>query len=37
MHEGRSVYRAAEIVDVCETAKVYSIGKVRTNMGVKYV
>ena len=34
-HEGKSVYRVAEILDVCETAKVYNIGKARTNKGLK--
>jgi len=34
-HEGQSVYRVAEILDVCETAKVYQIGKARTNKGLK--
>lgn len=34
-HQGRSVYRAAEIVDVCETGKVYYVGKIRTNLGLK--
>jgi len=34
-HEGESVYRVAEILDVCETAKVYQIGKARTNKGLK--
>jgi len=34
-HEGQSVYRVAEILDVCETAKVYNIGKARTNKGLK--
>ena len=32
---GRSVYRAAEIVDVVETAKIYSIGKHKTNKGLR--
>jgi RNA polymerase-associated protein RTF1 len=32
---GKSVYRAAEIVDVVETTKVYSVGSVRTNTGLK--
>ena len=31
----RSVYRAAEIVDVVETGKVYFVGKMRTNIGTK--
>lgn len=34
-HEGESIYRIAEILDVCETAKVYQIGKARTNKGLK--
>lgn len=34
-HQGRSVYRAAEIIDVVETGKVYLVGKVRTNIGLK--
>ena len=34
-HEGRSVYRMAEIVDVVETGKIYVLGKARTNTGVK--
>merc|ERR1712223_2356434 len=34
-YQGRSVYRAAEIVDVVETGKVYFVGKMRTNIGTK--
>ena len=34
-HQGLSVYRAAEIVDVVETAKVYSVGSNRTNVGLR--
>lgn len=34
-YQGRSVYRAAEIVDVVETGKVYLVGKMRTNIGCK--
>jgi len=34
-YQGRSVYRAAEIVDVVETGKVYFFGKMRTNIGTK--
>lgn len=34
-NEGRSIYRCTEIVDVCETAKVYNVGKARTNTGLK--
>ena len=33
--DGKSVYRVAEILEVCETAKVYNIGKARTNKGLK--
>ena len=29
------MYRAAEIVDVVETGKVYFVGKMRTNIGTK--
>ncbi|XP_077299911.1 RNA polymerase-associated protein Rtf1 isoform X2 [Arctopsyche grandis] len=31
----KAVYRVAEIVDVCETAKVYQLGSTRTNKGLK--
>ncbi len=34
-NQGRSVYRCCEITDVVETAKVYQLGKVRTNVGLK--
>ena len=34
-HQGRSVYRAAEIVDVVETAKVYTVGNNKTNLGLR--
>lgn len=34
-HDGRSVYRVAEIADVTETPKVYALGKTRTNKGLK--
>ncbi|XP_048734690.1 RNA polymerase-associated protein RTF1 homolog [Ostrea edulis] len=34
-HEGRAVYRIAEIVDTVETAKIYQLGTTRTNKGVK--
>lgn len=34
-HNGRPVYRAAEICGVVETAKVYQLGKSRTNKGLK--
>jgi RNA polymerase-associated protein RTF1 len=33
--DGRPVYRCAEIIEVVETAKVYHLGKVRTNVGLK--
>ncbi|VDO43202.1 unnamed protein product, partial [Onchocerca flexuosa] len=33
--EGRSVYRAAQILDVVETAKVYQLENTRTNKGLK--
>jgi RNA polymerase-associated protein RTF1 len=36
MHDFKSVYRMAEIVDVVETAKVYSLGKAKTNVGLRY-
>lgn len=35
MNHGRSVYRIAEIVDVCETGKVYQLGHTRTNKGLR--
>lgn len=35
VHDGKSVYRVAEILDTCETAKVYQIGNTRTNKGLK--
>ncbi|XP_032241645.2 RNA polymerase-associated protein RTF1 homolog [Nematostella vectensis] len=34
-HDGRPVYRVAEIKDVVETAKVYSLGATKTNKGLK--
>ncbi|XP_061172427.1 RNA polymerase-associated protein RTF1 homolog [Saccostrea echinata] len=34
-HEGRAVYRIAEIVDTMETAKIYQLGTTRTNKGLK--
>ncbi len=34
-HNGRPVYRAAEIVDVVETGKIYNVGSVRTNTGLR--
>ncbi|XP_059481844.1 RNA polymerase-associated protein RTF1 homolog [Neocloeon triangulifer] len=32
---GTPVYRVAEIMDVCETAKIYQLGNTRTNKGLK--
>ena len=32
---GRPVYRCSEIADVVETAKIYVVGKARTNVGLK--
>lgn len=32
---GVPVYRVAEVVDVCETAKVYNVGSSRTNVGLR--
>lgn len=34
-NKGRPVYRVGEIMDVCETGKVYQLGNTRTNKGVK--
>jgi len=34
-HEGASVYRIAEILEVCDTPKVYNVGRTRTNKGFK--
>lgn len=34
-HNGRPVYRVAEICGVVETSKVYQLGKARTNKGIK--
>ncbi|GFS02572.1 RNA polymerase-associated protein RTF1-like protein [Elysia marginata] len=34
-HEGRPVYRVAEVMDVVETAKIYQLGATRTNKGLK--
>ena len=34
-HQGRAVYRVAEIVDVVETAKIYQLGATRTNKGMR--
>jgi len=33
--ENKPVYRVAEITEVCETAKTYSVGKSRTNVGFR--
>ncbi|XP_057373995.1 RNA polymerase-associated protein Rtf1-like [Daphnia carinata] len=35
MNNGRSVYRIAEIIDVCETGKIYQLGPTRTNKGLR--
>ena len=32
---GRPTYRLTEIAEVCETAKIYQLGKIRTNVGFK--
>uniref|UniRef100_A0A1B6LL48 Plus3 domain-containing protein n=2 Tax=Graphocephala atropunctata TaxID=36148 RepID=A0A1B6LL48_9HEMI len=34
-HNGKPVYRVAEISGVCETAKIYQLGTTRTNKGLK--
>ncbi|XP_054282187.1 RNA polymerase-associated protein RTF1 homolog [Macrosteles quadrilineatus] len=34
-HNGKPVYRVAEISGVCETAKIYQLGNTRTNKGLK--
>ncbi|KAK3597427.1 hypothetical protein CHS0354_040165 [Potamilus streckersoni] len=34
-HEGKAVYRVAEIIDVVETAKIYQLGTTRTNKGLR--
>eukprot|EP00794_Sanderia_malayensis_P020375 gene20375-22384_t len=34
-HEGRAIYRVAEVIDVVEQHKVYQLGKTRTNKGLK--
>jgi RNA polymerase-associated protein RTF1 len=34
-NQGRSVYRCTEITDVVETAKIYQVGKAKTNAGLK--
>ncbi|XP_068214791.1 RNA polymerase-associated protein RTF1 homolog [Palaemon carinicauda] len=35
VHQGRSVYRVAEIIEVCETAKIYQLGNTKTNKGLR--
>ncbi|XP_064110430.1 RNA polymerase-associated protein RTF1 homolog isoform X2 [Macrobrachium nipponense] len=35
VHQGRSVYRVAEITGVCETAKIYQLGNTKTNKGLR--
>lgn len=35
VHQGRSVYRVAEIAEVCETAKIYQLGNTKTNKGLR--
>lgn len=34
-HEGRPVYRVAEIIEVVETAKIYQLGSTKTNKGIR--
>lgn len=34
-NQGRSVYRVAEIMEVCETAKTYQLGSTKTNKGLR--
>ncbi|CAG9771100.1 unnamed protein product [Ceutorhynchus assimilis] len=34
-HNGSAVYRAAEVIAVYETAKIYELGKTKTNKGLK--
>jgi len=34
-YESKPVYRVGEVVDVCETKKVYSINRVKTNIGLR--
>ncbi|XP_065567291.1 RNA polymerase-associated protein RTF1 homolog [Artemia franciscana] len=34
-NSGKSVYRVAEIVGVCETAKIYNFGNTKTNKGMR--
>ncbi|XP_013391720.1 RNA polymerase-associated protein RTF1 homolog isoform X2 [Lingula anatina] len=34
-HDGRAVYRVAEIIEAVETAKIYALGTTRTNKGLK--
>jgi len=33
--QNKAVYRVAEIVEICETAKTYNVGKSKTNIGLK--
>jgi len=33
--EGKDVYRCCEIVDTCETGKIYNVMKTKTNVGLK--
>jgi len=35
MNNGNEVYRCAEVMDVCETGKVYKVMKNKTNLGLK--
>lgn len=34
-HNGKPVYRVAQVTDVVETAKVYALGRARTNKGLR--
>ena len=34
-NKGKQVYRAGEITEVCETAKIYTLGSTKTNKGFK--
>nr|XP_023022989.1 RNA polymerase-associated protein Rtf1-like [Leptinotarsa decemlineata] len=34
-HNNAPVYRVAEVIGVCETAKIYNLGKTKTNKGLK--
>jgi RNA polymerase-associated protein RTF1 len=34
-NNGRPVYRVCEVMDVCETAKIYQLGNTRTNKGLR--